>query len=84
VGMTNDQVITRLEYRRDHDYPLALGSRLPGVRVVGGSDGRAGSFAAGLLFSASVGVLLFAFRRLDGASQAADDRKPEEDRLPDG
>lgn len=27
--VTKDQVITRLEFRRDDDYPLALGPRLP-------------------------------------------------------
>jgi hypothetical protein len=30
-NVTNDQVITRLEFRRDDDYPLALGPRLPVV-----------------------------------------------------
>ena len=29
--VTNDQVITRFEFRRDDDYPLALGPRLPVV-----------------------------------------------------
>ena len=29
--VTNDQVITRLEFRRADDYPLALGPRLPVV-----------------------------------------------------
>ncbi|MCW2762985.1 MAG: hypothetical protein JWR85_3186 [Marmoricola sp.] len=29
--VTQDQVITRLEFRRDDDYPLALGPRLPVV-----------------------------------------------------
>lgn len=30
-NVTNDQVITRLEFRRADDYPLALGPRLPVV-----------------------------------------------------
>ena len=83
MGVTNDQVITRLEFRRDDDYPLALGPRLPVVRVVVGSDGRAGSFAAGLLIGASIGVVLFAFRRQADASRSEDDGKPSEDRPPD-
>ncbi len=29
AGVTSDQVITRLEFRRSDSYPLALGPRLP-------------------------------------------------------